>query len=194
LLLTDGPPPFAAGDAKIAIDGLLKDRPEGVSISAARNDNEGLKGLFAGIQAAEEKQPEIRENLTVAEKQGELAQADDNESRVEDVGEEARRDLEAIKAQEERWETEDEEERARQKAEDEERDRREKERLEREAKEAADEEKRQKVQLEARRRAALRRLTICPAGFSWYKCPGGYRCGGGTHFVSDATVDAHTAL
>lgn len=107
------------------------------------------------------------------------------------LGEEARRDLDAIKAQEEQWETEDEEERARKKAEDDERDRREKERLEREAKEAADEEKRQKVQLEARRRAALRRLTICPAGFSWYKCPGGYRCGGGTHFVTDATVDAH---
>ncbi|SPR01593.1 unnamed protein product (mitochondrion) [Plasmodiophora brassicae] len=36
----------------------------------------------------------------------------------------------------------------------------------------------------------LRRLMSCPAGFNWYKCGSGWRCGGGSHFVSDAQLNS----
>ncbi|CAK0788469.1 unnamed protein product [Prorocentrum cordatum] len=45
---------------------------------------------------------------------------------------------------------------------------------------------------EERRRQAvqerLRQISPCPAGFTWYKSGGGWRCGGGSHFVSDAEL------
>ncbi len=31
----------------------------------------------------------------------------------------------------------------------------------------------------------LRQLNNCPAGFNWFKVGGGWRCGGGSHFVTD---------
>lgn len=31
----------------------------------------------------------------------------------------------------------------------------------------------------------IRKICPCPAGFSWFKQGGGWRCGGGSHFVSD---------
>ena len=34
----------------------------------------------------------------------------------------------------------------------------------------------------------LRNIGICPAGFEWIKQTGGYRCAGGTHFVTDAQL------
>lgn len=36
----------------------------------------------------------------------------------------------------------------------------------------------------------LRQLMNCPAGFQWFKSGGGWRCGGGSHFVSDAELQA----
>jgi hypothetical protein len=36
----------------------------------------------------------------------------------------------------------------------------------------------------------LRTLGVCPAGYQWIKQLGGYRCGGGTHVVSDAQIEA----
>eukprot|EP00961_Rhodomonas_salina_P145017 1952033-Rhodomonas_salina.2 len=36
--------------------------------------------------------------------------------------------------------------------------------------------------------ARLQRLNPCPAGFNWFKHGGGWRCGGGSHFVSDAEL------
>ncbi|ORY39360.1 hypothetical protein BCR33DRAFT_788369 [Rhizoclosmatium globosum] len=34
----------------------------------------------------------------------------------------------------------------------------------------------------------IRRLCPCPVGFSWFKAGNGWRCGGGSHFVSDAKL------
>ena len=39
-------------------------------------------------------------------------------------------------------------------------------------------------------KAKLREISPCPAGFSWTKMGGGWRCGGGSHFVSDAELNA----
>ncbi|RLN63252.1 hypothetical protein BBJ28_00018439 [Nothophytophthora sp. Chile5] len=48
---------------------------------------------------------------------------------------------------------------------------------------------------EERRRAEalqekIRRICPCPAGFNWFKSSGGWRCGGGSHFVSDAQLNS----
>uniref|UniRef100_D8QIN5 AAA+ ATPase domain-containing protein n=1 Tax=Schizophyllum commune (strain H4-8 / FGSC 9210) TaxID=578458 RepID=D8QIN5_SCHCM len=66
---------------------------------------------------------------------------------------------------------------------------------------AREEEERRRRELEERKRREqeekrkheqamqkLRRMGVCVAGFQWYKMPGGYRCGGGSHFVSDAQL------
>jgi myosin heavy subunit len=37
-------------------------------------------------------------------------------------------------------------------------------------------------------RDILKELGKCPAGFDWNKIPGGWKCAGGTHFVSDSEV------
>ncbi|KAF8213837.1 hypothetical protein K438DRAFT_1802339 [Mycena galopus ATCC 62051] len=41
---------------------------------------------------------------------------------------------------------------------------------------------------EAEAQAALRSMGVCVAGFRWIKQSGGYRCAGGSHFVSDAQL------
>ncbi|EKD17579.1 NFX1-type zinc finger-containing protein 1 [Drepanopeziza brunnea f. sp. 'multigermtubi' MB_m1] len=43
-------------------------------------------------------------------------------------------------------------------------------------------------QTEQRAQAKLNQMGICPAGYRWYKSSGGYRCGGGSHFVGDAQL------
>ncbi|KAG6592606.1 Serine/threonine-protein kinase mph1 [Phytophthora cinnamomi] len=54
---------------------------------------------------------------------------------------------------------------------------------------------RDQARLEEERRRAqaiqekIRRICPCPAGFNWYKSGGGWRCGGGSHFVSDAQLN-----
>ncbi len=35
-----------------------------------------------------------------------------------------------------------------------------------------------------------KRIGKCPANFDWIKCPGGYRCAGGSHFVSASQVNS----
>jgi SpoVK/Ycf46/Vps4 family AAA+-type ATPase len=39
------------------------------------------------------------------------------------------------------------------------------------------------VALEQKRQVALRRIGRCPAGYEWHLSGGGYRCGGGSHWV-----------
>ncbi|KAL8792176.1 MAG: hypothetical protein Q9195_005198 [Heterodermia aff. obscurata] len=56
-------------------------------------------------------------------------------------------------------------------------------RLEREMR-AAEEERRK----EAAAQRKLRTLGVCVAGFRWIKQAGGYRCAGGSHYVSDAQL------
>ncbi|TFY66383.1 hypothetical protein EVG20_g4700 [Dentipellis fragilis] len=52
---------------------------------------------------------------------------------------------------------------------------------------------RQQREEQARRREALaqeklRSMGVCVAGFQWIKMAGGYRCAGGSHFISDAQL------
>ena len=54
------------------------------------------------------------------------------------------------------------------------------------------EEKKRKV-IEERRREEkaqqkLRDIGVCPVGYHWIKQAGGYRCKGGSHFVTDAQL------
>jgi hypothetical protein len=68
------------------------------------------------------------------------------------------------------------------------------EKLARMKKEMEDAAKRAAIQLELAKQQAiqekLRRIKNCPAGFAWYQCSGGWRCGGGSHFVSDAQLNS----
>ncbi|KAJ3397278.1 hypothetical protein HDU80_009611, partial [Chytriomyces hyalinus] len=52
-----------------------------------------------------------------------------------------------------------------------------------------------KIREEAKKEKALqeriRQICPCPAGFQWFKTGNGWRCGGGSHFVSDAQLQAN---
>ena len=50
-------------------------------------------------------------------------------------------------------------------------------------KRAEEERKRQAIQ------EKLKQISPCPAGFTWHKEPGGWRCAGGSHFVSDKELN-----
>lgn len=41
---------------------------------------------------------------------------------------------------------------------------------------------------EAQTQKKLRDMGVCPAGFNWIKQPQGYRCGGGSHFVTNSQL------
>lgn len=58
------------------------------------------------------------------------------------------------------------------------------EELERKRKTAADEKRK-----EAQAQTKLRHMGVCPVGFRWIKQHSGYRCAGGSHFVSDAALN-----
>ena len=36
----------------------------------------------------------------------------------------------------------------------------------------------------------IRSLGLCPANFEWLKCDGGYRCAGGSNFITQAQLDS----
>ncbi|KAF4440391.1 hypothetical protein F53441_12339 [Fusarium austroafricanum] len=50
----------------------------------------------------------------------------------------------------------------------------------------AEEEKRKKVEA---RKEKLMHMGICPMGYQWIKQTGGYRCAGGSHWMSDGDID-----
>ena len=52
-------------------------------------------------------------------------------------------------------------------------------------KRAEEEKKRQAIQ------EKLKQISPCPAGFAWHKVGGGWRCAGGSHFVSDRKLNDH---
>eukprot|EP01038_Epipyxis_sp_PR26KG_P004361 gene4361-6169_t len=56
-------------------------------------------------------------------------------------------------------------------------------------KEAIIELKRKKTQEEQLKLDKVRRLGLCPMAFEWIKCEGGYRCAGGSHFVTEDQVN-----
>ena len=35
----------------------------------------------------------------------------------------------------------------------------------------------------------LRQITPCPAGYRWFQCGGGWRCGGGSHYVTNDQLE-----
>ncbi|KAK7703636.1 hypothetical protein SLS64_008949 [Diaporthe eres] len=49
-----------------------------------------------------------------------------------------------------------------------------------------EEEERRRKEEEARKK--LETMGVCPVGYPWIKQEGGYRCGGGSHYMSDAAV------
>lgn len=49
-----------------------------------------------------------------------------------------------------------------------------------------EEEERRRKEAEARKK--LEACGMCPAGYHWIKQPGGYRCAGGSHFMSEAAL------
>lgn len=59
--------------------------------------------------------------------------------------------------------------------------------------EKAKEERERELALEVASQAALRRMGVCPAGFQWNRVGGGWRCSGGSHFVSGSEVAAEMA-
>lgn len=50
-----------------------------------------------------------------------------------------------------------------------------------------EEEERRRKEAEARKK--LEACGLCPAGFSWIKQSGGYRCAGGSHFISEGALE-----
>jgi hypothetical protein len=50
----------------------------------------------------------------------------------------------------------------------------------------AKEEERKKIEAKKKK---LMSLGVCPAGYQWIKQSGGYRCAGGSHWMSDDMVD-----
>jgi hypothetical protein len=63
----------------------------------------------------------------------------------------------------------------------------EKERLRLEHEKMVEVEKQKKIK-EAKAQQKLKALSVCPQGFLWTKQVGGYRCGGGSHWVSDGQL------
>ena len=49
--------------------------------------------------------------------------------------------------------------------------------------------KRQKTAEETAKLERVKAMGLCEAGFEWIKCDGGYRCGGGSHFISEDQVN-----
>ncbi|KAK5657152.1 hypothetical protein OQA88_3209 [Cercophora sp. LCS_1] len=49
-----------------------------------------------------------------------------------------------------------------------------------------EEEERRKKELEMQKKLAM--MGACPMGFAWIKQAGGYRCAGGSHYMSDASI------
>ena len=54
--------------------------------------------------------------------------------------------------------------------------------------EARLEELRRKQEEHRRVQQALQRCGACPMGYSWYQCGGGWRCTGGSHYRSNASL------
>uniref|UniRef100_A0A0G4I8T0 AAA+ ATPase domain-containing protein n=1 Tax=Chromera velia CCMP2878 TaxID=1169474 RepID=A0A0G4I8T0_9ALVE len=55
----------------------------------------------------------------------------------------------------------------------------------RRAREDAERRRQERLKQEQAIKEKLRQISPCPAGFQWHRQGGGWRCGGGSHFVSD---------
>ena len=56
---------------------------------------------------------------------------------------------------------------------------------------AIDEEKKAKTAAEAKQQERIQAIGRCPMGFAWHQEGGGWRCGGGSHFVSDVDIQEY---
>jgi hypothetical protein len=53
---------------------------------------------------------------------------------------------------------------------------------------ALEEDKKAKSAAEKKQQERVQAIGKCPMGFAWHKEGGGWRCGGGSHFVSDMDI------
>jgi len=75
-------------------------------------------------------------------------------------------------------------------AEEQERKRKEAELEELKQREAEEARRREMMKKEEEMKQRLRQISPCPAGFNWYREGGGWRCAGGSHFVSDQQLNS----
>lgn len=99
--------------------------------------------------------------------------------------EEARRKHEEeLRRIQEEFEREERERRLRE-AQEAERRRREAMEQERKRREAEERKRQEEIRKKEEMQRRLQQISPCPAGFNWHRQGGGWRCGGGSHFVSD---------
>lgn len=159
-----------------------------------KDTNERLeKKLKAEMEEERKQRHKLDLHTKKAKEEAELLdrlQRELHEEREEEKRLQLQRELEARRRQEEELRKQLEEERERQ--------RKEQERLLRIQRKLEAEHKR--LEEEARKRAEamrnkeavqqkLRQIGNCPAGFQWRKIRGGWRCGGGSHFVSNKELE-----
>lgn len=196
-------PQFIAADAQKAFDEMLRNRPEGVSRRTLQDDAAGLANLAENLNSAmlhgqeqmqqqrrQQQQPVVR-IVEDEERIQDLTQQDNeavDEAAMARAEEEERGDITQQRLEEE-WEEQSEDKKRETLEADKQLAKEEDERLAKLAQQARDEAVRKAAELERRQRQKLRQMTPCPVGFMWYKCGGGWRCGGGSHFVSDAALE-----
>ena len=185
-------PQFIAADAQKAFDEMLRNRPEGVSRRTLQDDAAGLVNLAENLNSAMLRGQEQMQQQRRQQQQPVVRVVEDEE-RIQDL---TQQDNEAVDqaavdqaAVEEEWEEQSEDKKRETLEADEQLAKEEDERLAKLAQQAHDEAVRKAAELERRQRQKLRQMTPCPVGFMWYKCGGGWRCGGGSHFVSDAALE-----
>ena len=49
--------------------------------------------------------------------------------------------------------------------------------------------KEEEIEEERKRQELIREICPCPAGYQWFQVGGGWRCGGGSHFVSNEMLE-----
>jgi len=183
-------PRFVATDVQTAINEMLLHRPEGLSRRKMHEDASAwfhlTEHLNLNIQRQQQQQQQdaVR-NVEREERFQDVTDAiDETEAAVCLPTEE-----EAAKAEEKDFESKSEQDKERLREEDKRLAKEEDERLQRQLQAAKDEAARRAVDLEQRKRQKLRQMSNCPMGFMWYQVSGGWRCGGGSHYVSDASLD-----
>ena len=178
-------PRFLVADVQLAINEMLRHRPEGVSRSNLHDDAKARAQLFAKLNEMQSQQTQQTAVL-----------AAEAEERIEEVLPDEGGDEQCVECElsgEERiaWQqaTSKEKEDA---IDDSKREqiRLEDERLKREEEERLKRLEKEKLEREKRKIEKLRSQFPCPAGFSWIKQGAMWRCtGGGYHTMSDAALE-----
>ena len=177
-------PRFLAADVQLAINEMLRHRPEGVSRSKQHDDAAARSNLAEQLDIAVLRKQQQQQKEAVREVTG--------DERSQDLQQEEllTSDEAQAKLEEEEWEALSEEKQQEKREEDKRLAKEEEERLARELLAAKEEAARKAAELELAKRRKLREISPCPRGFMWYKTGGGWRCGGGSHFVSDSELDS----